>query len=68
MVALLWASGERDATVRLEQMWNTVCHEKGLSLFCAYPRNGNAQDATRAFADICALHSHVIATRDNDRP
>ena len=68
MVALLWANGERDATVRLEQMWNTVCHEKGLSLFCAYPCNGQAQDAARSLADICALHSHVTTTGGNYRP
>ena len=60
MVALLWANGQRDATIRLEQMWNNVCHEKGLSLFCAYPRIGRMQDAIDSLADIRALHSHVL--------
>jgi hypothetical protein len=62
MVALLWAGGQRDATVRLEQMWNTVCHERGLSLFCAYPRIGRMQDTIDSLAEIRALHSHVVDT------
>lgn len=43
-------------------------NEKGLSLFCAHPCNGDTQEASRSLADICALHSHVTATRDSDRP
>jgi MEDS: MEthanogen/methylotroph, DcmR Sensory domain len=59
MVALLWAEGRRGATVQLEQMWNTLCRENGLSLFCAYPRDA---DDANALVGIRALHSHVIAT------
>ena len=62
MVALLWADGHRAGTVRLERLWNTLCHEKGLSLFCAYPLTGSTQDAMESLAEIRALHSHVIAT------
>ena len=60
MVALLWAQDQREATIRLEQMWNNVCHEKGLSLFCAYPRIGPLRDAIDSLGDIRALHSHVV--------
>ena len=60
MVALLWADGARGATVRLEQMWNTLCRDKGLSLFCAYPRDAHGN--TDSLGEIRALHSHVITT------
>jgi hypothetical protein len=62
MVALLWADGARGATVRLEQMWNTLCLDKGLSLFCAYPRDANGH--SESLGEIRALHSHVITTRE----
>ena len=38
MVGLLMANGQKDATIRLEQLWNEVCRERGLPLFCAYSR------------------------------
>ena len=60
MVALLWAEGSRGATLRLEQMWNTLCRENGLSLFCAYPREADGKADN--FDEIRALHSHVITT------
>jgi hypothetical protein len=59
MVALLWADGRRGATVQLERIWNTLCRENGMSLFCAYPRGA---DDANALVEIRALHSHVIAT------
>lgn len=59
MVALLWAEGNRAGALRLEQLWNTVCHQRGLSLLCAYPRT--KADAIEAYHEVCNLHSHVIA-------
>jgi hypothetical protein len=64
MVALLWAEGSRGATLRLEQMWNTLCRENGLSLFCAYPRDADGEADN--FDEIRALHSHVITTREEN--
>ena len=58
MVALLWASGDRASTRRLEQLWNSVCRDRKLSLLCAYPRHQPESDP--AILEICALHSHVF--------
>ena len=60
MVALLWAKGNRDATLRLEQLWHGLCQRESFSLFCAYPRSGFTKQASESVADICALHSKVI--------
>lgn len=60
MVALLWAQGNTVATIRLEYLWNRVCKLKSLSLFCAYPRAGFAEEASACLAEICAAHSRII--------
>lgn len=59
MVALLWAGGLTDATLRLEQLWNELLAREQLTLFCAYPRIGATRDLSDAFTDICAAHSQV---------
>jgi hypothetical protein len=61
MVALLWKDGHTGATVRLEHLWHRLCHEKGFSLFCAYPRIGFTQDADLSIKEICAAHSKVVS-------
>jgi len=60
MVALLWGEGHTGATVRLEHLWHRMCHDKGFSLFCAYPRVGFTQDADLSMKEICAAHSKVV--------
>jgi hypothetical protein len=37
MVAVLWAAGRRASAVRLEKFWDSLLHDRGFSLFCAYP-------------------------------
>lgn len=37
MVAALMANGQEEATLCLERLWNEVCEERELTLFCAYP-------------------------------
>jgi hypothetical protein len=61
MVALLWAQGHHGATVRLEHLWGDFCNGNALALFCAYPRIGATRDLTESLAEVCALHSRVIA-------
>lgn len=61
MVALLWAQGHQGATVQLEHLWNDVCDSEGLALFCAYPRIGATRDLGDSLAEVCALHSRVLA-------
>jgi PAS domain S-box-containing protein len=61
MVALLWADGNRDAAVRLEQLWNDLRQTHRFALFCAYPLVGFAGEGdTLPFDGICQCHSRVI--------
>lgn len=61
MVALLWAQGNTEAAVRLEQLWNNLAQTYSLSLRCAYPMSGfDREDHSDLFLKICAEHSHVI--------
>ncbi len=60
MVALLWERGHHAATVRLEQLWHTLCADEGLSLLCAYPKAGFTQHPARSVQEICAAHTRVL--------
>jgi len=61
MVALLWADGQGDAAIRLEQLWNDLAKKHSFYLHCAYPMSGfaHSQDGD-PILKICAEHSHVI--------
>jgi signal transduction histidine kinase len=60
MVALLWAEGNRDAAVRLEELWNALARRETFALLCAYPIT-SFDDAgyAKSFADINAQHTWV---------
>jgi PAS domain S-box-containing protein len=61
MVNILWATGNYDAALRLEQLWNRLAEEHSFSLLCAYPIAGfNSAKHTEAFLKICAEHSAVF--------
>jgi hypothetical protein len=60
MVALLWASGNRAATVRLEHLWARLCKSEEFALFCAYPRAGFTQNAEQSMMDVHLAHSVVF--------
>jgi signal transduction histidine kinase len=61
MVALLWAQGNAEAAIRLEQLWNNVAETHSFSLRCAYPISGFDRDQhSAAFLKICAEHSQII--------
>ena len=59
MVALLWEQGRHAVTVRLEQLWHTLCADEALSLRCAYPKAGFTQPAP-SVQEICAAHTRVL--------
>ena len=40
MVALLWAEGNRDAALRIEELWNDLIALHAFPLLCAYPMRG----------------------------
>jgi signal transduction histidine kinase len=63
MVDVLWQSGNEQAALRLEEMWNELMRKHPMSVLCAYVmgnfhRTGDAE----SFRDVCAAHSHVRPT------
>jgi len=60
MVALLWAAGNQDAAIQLEELWNDLARRETFALLCAYPIK-HFDDAVHAkpFADINAAHTWV---------
>ncbi|HWZ01736.1 MAG TPA: ATP-binding protein [Edaphobacter sp.] len=65
MVALLFAEGNFEAALKLEQLWNDLARSYSFELHCAYPMKVfDQQGHTQAFHNICAEHNHVIPTED----
>jgi signal transduction histidine kinase len=63
MVALLWERGNREAALRLEQLWNDLAHELTFDLHCAYPMSCFSQyEDAGQIADVCAEHNRVVPT------
>jgi hypothetical protein len=60
MVAVLWALGNREATVRLERLWNNFCENELFCLFCAYPKSGFSNDINTSLNYICSAHSKIV--------
>src|ERR1700730_3190896 len=61
MVSLLWAKGEYEAVVRLEQLWNDLSKTHSFALRCGYPLKGfDRKDHSDLFLKICTEHSAVI--------
>ncbi len=62
MVALLWAEGNADAAIRVEELWNDLRDAPHtFSLFCAYPMGGFAREEHGAqLMEICGRHARVI--------
>ncbi|MGB8128538.1 MAG: MEDS domain-containing protein [Candidatus Angelobacter sp.] len=60
MVALLWAEGKRDATLRLEELWNGLAERHTFELLCAYPISifDRLKDR-QLFFSICGEHTDV---------
>lgn len=61
MVAVLWAEGNHDAAIRLEELWNDLQKAHSFSLFCAYPMNGlGGEKFVEPHSSVCSVHSRVI--------
>jgi signal transduction histidine kinase/CheY-like chemotaxis protein len=61
LVALLWAEGNHDAALRLEELWNGLREIHSFSLFCGYPMSGFGGETQAALlSGVCATHSRVI--------
>jgi PAS domain-containing protein len=63
MVALLWAEGKRDATVRLEELWNDLAERHSFNLLCGYPISAfDRLEHRQLFFSICGEHTDVNPT------
>lgn len=60
-VALLWAQGKKEATIRLEQLGNDLAQTRRVDMLCAYPFSLHVQDDKPSFAAICREHSAIHA-------
>ncbi len=61
MVALLWASGNREGAIRVEELWNELGRVHRFALFCAYPIVGFDQESDAAsLLGVCSCHGRVI--------
>jgi PAS domain S-box-containing protein len=72
MVDVLWAEGNIEAALRLEELWNELAESFEFSLLCAYAMNrfNDAADG-EGLRRICEAHTHVEPTegyveRDSD--
>ena len=60
MVAILWADGHREATVRLEELWNDLAARHSFDLLCGYPLSAfNRLEHRQFFFSICGEHTQV---------
>ncbi len=60
-VALLWAEGKKEATIRLEQLGNDLAQTRKVDILCAYPFSLHIQEDKPSFAAICREHSAIHA-------
>jgi PAS domain S-box-containing protein len=61
MVALLWAEGNFQAALELEQLWNELAQSHSFTLHCGYPLQGfSRQEHGEHLLNICHAHSGVI--------
>ncbi|HYG23349.1 MAG TPA: PAS domain S-box protein [Verrucomicrobiae bacterium] len=68
MVSLLWADGNGDAVLSLEELWNKLAEKHTFTLFCAYPITGFSDTKhSRVFSRICQAHSHVKPLESLDK-
>ena len=61
MVALLWARGNRDAALHLEELWNRLAKRLSFGLVCAYPLNSFSTALDGDYLSrVCDQHTHVV--------
>ena len=61
MVAILWMQGNKEAAVELENLWNKVCGNYHLSLFCAYPKSSFKDNEINSVKIMCETHTKIIS-------
>ena len=58
MVALLWDSGQVNAAIEVEAMWNEMAAQYPFSLLCAYPvPSVSGEHQQDSLSEVCRAHS-----------
>jgi PAS domain S-box-containing protein len=67
MVDLLWRDGNKQAAIRLEELWNDLARLHRFSLLCAYAMSGfdEASDGG-LIEEVCGTHTAVISAKGAD--
>jgi hypothetical protein len=61
MVGVLWTQGRYGAAIRLEELWNGIIADGGLTLFCSYPIDIFSHEFyTASVRAILCDHTHVV--------
>ena len=62
MVDLLWRDGNKQAAIRLEELWNDLVRRHSFSLLCSYAMGNFYKPGDGELLDrVCRTHSHVIS-------
>ncbi len=57
---VLWAAGQAEAAIRLEQLWDEVGKTFGVDILCGYALSSfHGEEDEHVFQSICAKHSAV---------
>lgn len=67
MVAILLAKGYKEATIRLEYLWNKFFEKETLCLFCAYPKSDLTQSPTSSVMNICCSHTKMVTGKNKSK-
>jgi hypothetical protein len=60
--SVLWAEGNGDAAIRLEQLWDEVGRTLGVDILCGYALSSfHGKEDEHVFQRICAEHSAVYS-------
>jgi hypothetical protein len=70
MVALLWADGDRNGALVLEELWNDLTRRMSFPLLCAYPARFFSTDPSSILnlADISSPHEPRTSAAKLERP
>ncbi len=64
IVAVMWAAGNVNAALELENLWNGLGREVDFSLYCAYPNAlVEGEGHASSLHEVCRQHSGVVGAR-----
>ena len=55
----LWANGQIEAAIQLEQLWDEFAIDHRIDILCAYPITAR-EESLRAVRSLCAEHTEVV--------